>query len=355
MNRQATPSTFHQFPGLPIEVQLYIWDLALDDSVDIQINWTTPHMTTAWPLVSIRQTGAEDKPGLIPYVLPKGTPTSINSHPPPYGMPDPNRAQSAELFALSESVRDADRGASEAKSSFGVTLTKAVVSRVIRQRKGACDEPSTLAACLATCRASRLQATRRRPSVSGAQQVRIRQRLREPAQRSTVPCLRDRAQRIRQETTPANGYRLAAGRSQPRGRAAVRHQALRLRALTTVLEGTDSNSFRRLGHMMWWQPKLGHRARRPEANHPWHMTPDSISHVYSTVLHHLVGVRTKAYPRLPECLKDEWSVIHMHGKWHTTLVREGKCHLCDKAAHGRSAEQLLRASRRRRVYRYHCH
>ncbi|KAI4863949.1 hypothetical protein F4820DRAFT_353699 [Hypoxylon rubiginosum] len=355
-----TPSTdilsnrvFHRFPDLPIELQLHIWELALHDSSYIQIEWTTPHITTAWPLVSIPQLGPTDEPGLIPYVLPEGMPTSLDSHPPPRGAPDPGQAHRPDLWAYLESVRDSDRRASEARSSLG--LAKAAMSRVIRQRGGAasCATARMLAACLATCRASRLQAARH--AIVGTGQPLLCPNTRSTGGNRVYPVrnglvlgsvFRDR--RGGGGGRPCLAYAVAPNTSdrkqpprvgedfRPGGRT---HVAARLSdvercvfgsrlSLTTPPDGMDKDRFQMLAWMMWWRPELGHRARRPEANHPWHMTPGSILYIYSMILHHLVGARKEDYPRLPECLKGERDAVYSRGDWYMTLVREGKCHMC---------------------------
>lgn len=331
---------------------MYIWELALHDSVYIQINWTTPHITTAWPLVSIPQLGAGDRPGLIPYVLPEGMPTSLDSHPPPFGFrsQDRSRAHNAELFAFLEKVREADRGASEARANFG--LTKTAVSRVIRQHKNASGEPSILAACLATCRASRLQAMTH--AIVGTQKPLLCTNTQNtggnrvyPArngfvfgsvfkdQRSGRPCfVYAIAPNMFHSTRPPQ-----MGKNfRPGGRT---HLAARLSdiercifgarlSLTALPEGMDNDDFLNLGRMMWWRPEPAQRVRRPEANHPWHMPPGAILHVYSMVLHHLVEMRTRDHPRPLRCLIYERTSMYKNGNWYMTLVKEGRCYMCSR-------------------------
>ncbi|XXH04501.1 hypothetical protein Hte_010917 [Hypoxylon texense] len=370
MDPRRTPSTdilpspvFHRFPDLPIELQLHIWELALHDSAYIEIEWTTPHITTAWPLVSIPQLGPADRPGLIPYVLPEGMPTSFGARPPLRG---------SDLWAYLESVRDSDRRAAEARASLG--LARAAVSRVIpsrREGEGASSSSSSsssaassalcagarmLAACRATCRASRLQAARhavastRRPllypntqSTGGNRVYPVRNGFvlgsvfRDPRGggrpclvHAVAPNLSDRKQPPRVVGGGDGDFRPG-----PRTHVAARLADIercifgaRLSLAALSPEGMDSDRFQALAWRMWWRPEQGHRARRPEANHPWHMTPGSILHIYSMALHHLVGARKEDYPRLPDCLKGERDAMYSRGDWYMTLVREGKCHMC---------------------------
>ncbi|KAI1770458.1 hypothetical protein F4818DRAFT_455702 [Hypoxylon cercidicola] len=181
-------------------------------------------------------------------------PTSLDSHPPPLGAPDPGQAHRLDLFA---GLRP-----------------RAKVSRVIRQHKRACAEPSTLSPCLVYAIAPNAW-DRKQPSRMGTD-------LR-PGGRTHV------AARLSDIERCIFGSRLS---------------------LMTLPEGLDKKQSQPSDGRCGGDPSSDTGRGNLEANHPWHTPPASVLHIYSMVLHHL-----RMYGR---------------GDWYRTLVAEGKCHLCHR-------------------------
>ncbi|KAI1402899.1 hypothetical protein F4819DRAFT_453214 [Hypoxylon fuscum] len=332
----ATGTNFHRFPNLPIEIQLYVWELTLGDSAYIQIEWTTPHTTTIWPLASIPRLGKSDRPGLIPYVLPPGVPASLISHPPKWGFPDPQQWHGNDLYDYLES------------ETAALSAVTSVTSNLRKDRSVGCGPP--MPASFAVCGASRIQAMKhvivdtKQPLLSintqhtgGNRMYPVRggfilgsvykdQRIGRPclvyAITPNAP-LNELPPRFGQDFFPGRDTHVAARLSD------IERCIFGSRlSLTKLPEGLDKEQFEGLAWMMWWRPELGHRARRPEANHPFHCPPASILHMYSMILHHLVGARVEDYPKQSACLASEKDAMYSSGDWYFKLVENGRCRWC---------------------------
>ncbi|KAI1376410.1 hypothetical protein F4677DRAFT_91154 [Hypoxylon crocopeplum] len=335
----AARSSFPRFPDLPIEIQFCIWEFVLCDSSYIRTEWTTPHLTTLWPLVSIPELGEADKPGLIPFPLPAGMPTTMTTHPPPWGFPDRQQVERTswpDFHDYRERMIGISRNGILDATSSSLRSTGA--------------EVHTPAVCFVVCRASRQQAMRH---VIGATEQSLRCENAQDYSGNRLYPVRNgfvfgtifKAQRNRK---PVVVYAIAPNADDPELPSRIgqdflpginTHVAARLSdiercifgrrlSLTVLPEGMDGSQFRHRAWLLWWRPQLGFRARRPEANHPFHCPPGSILWIYSMVLHHLVGARAEDFPRLPECLAGSWDAGFHIGDWYFTLIREGKCQVC---------------------------
>ncbi|KAK7757689.1 hypothetical protein SLS62_000066 [Diatrype stigma] len=376
----ATTTTFPHFTDLPLEIQLYIWDLVLQDFAFVHIDgsWhnsvshptTSPATATAiWPILPVPAPRLGDPPGLIPYRLPAGTPATLASHPPPMGIPA-SRARGVDWQAYMRAmltpsrklVRHAAPGVAWHFDHFWAAVEAAVGLGMKGEGSRSSSSrgfPELLAgvddavACFSACRASRLQAMRR-AVVNTGQSVplslpqrqldrddddddgdgdddewRIRFRLvrngvvfenvfQDPHQYRSgdSSSSSDRGRPCLVYAIAANGADPTAppelGRDflpfKTGGVVAARladiercvfgngngngGQQQRL-SLTRCPPGLDAARFRELRLLMWWQPELGARARRPEANYPLHCPPASILWIYSSILHS-VALRARA-------------------------------------------------------------
>ncbi|KAI2614672.1 uncharacterized protein GGS25DRAFT_472671 [Hypoxylon fragiforme] len=345
----ASTPTFYQFTELPVEIQLYIWELVLGDSEYIRTEWSA-RVATIWPFVPIPQLQETDPAGLIPYTgwIQEELPATLASFPPPWGYPDPQaseypdwHAYKERLFYLSQHTMSRARF----NISNGNTYLSSTAANIV-------DKSDTQLACFSVCRTSRAQAMRH--VIGDTEQfLQCKDVLDIDDQRMyPVPngFVLGNVFKDQRGGRPCFAYVTAPHGSEPMRRPRFDHDfrpgkhthvAARLSdiercifgrrlSLTKVTEGWNTDHLTMLREMMWWGPELGLKVRRPEANHPLHCPPFYIFWIYSMILHHLADTRAEEYPMSSECLTGDWNWIGFCAQWYNKLVRKGECRLCKR-------------------------
>ncbi|KAI0006882.1 hypothetical protein F4779DRAFT_542767 [Xylariaceae sp. FL0662B] len=341
---------FTRFSHLPIEIQLQIWERALGVSEYVRTEWARPDIITSWPIVSIPQLGESDKPGLIPYPAPPGVPPTLALFPEPYGVPNPTGFGNGIDWNDYEAgmLRDSSQKLGVI-SSFSTVWGKMTPFLKKPEKPVQDDDP---VAYFSVCRASRLQALKH--TIIATEQPLLIDRIRNTRPSRFYPVrngvVLGSVFKDQQSRRCCLLFMIAPNKSNSKlppciGRdfrpGIYSHVAARLEdiehcifghrlSLTETPEGLDEKRFGELSWVMWWRPELGMRARRPEANHPFHIPPASILWIYSMVLHHLVAPQVEDWPLFRECLEGEKSWMYHCGEWYFNFVAKGECFLCHR-------------------------
>ncbi|KAI1075362.1 hypothetical protein F5B20DRAFT_560053 [Whalleya microplaca] len=346
----AAATSFTPFSRLPMEIQLQIWEHALQDSTYVRTEWTEPDVITSWPLISIPQLGETEEPGLIPYPLPAGMPSTLTLYPKPYGLPNPAGLGKGVDWKAYEAgmLQDIPRK-SGVISSFSTVWRKMADFSKKPEEPIEGDDP---VACFSVHTASRLQALKH--TIVETKQTLLLDKTQNTRPSRFYPVrngvILGKVFKDQQTRRPCILFMIAPNMSNPAlppriGRdfrpGRYSHVAARLAdiercifghrlSLTEVPQGLDKSRFKELQWAMWWRPELGHRARRPEANHPFFTPPASILWIYSMVLHYLVAPRAEDWKLFKECLAGDKNYMYYSGSWYFNLLETGECSLCHR-------------------------
>lgn len=341
---------FPRFPDLPVEIQSLIWELAMVESSLLWAGWPDHEMSLLAPICPIPRLGANDPVGLIPHKLPTGVPSTLDSHPPPSGLAagtaDSGYDTSLRIMSMTQRSHFTRTG-----DSWTSSLRKMMIQP---------DEPSVNAfdghaalTLLSVCRLSRQVVLTRRATVKTKQQAPEKQ----PATLGDVPLFYPSFKGgslggniFKDQHTGRSCFIFVLGSdpSKPllekprlvkaKNAYGYSHVAARLGdiekcvlgsrlSFTQIPDGLNRDRFKDAEDTMWWRPDLGSRVRRPEAGHPFNITPGTILALYSAVLHQLASLQAT------ECMeghaRNDWSV-RPHGQWYFSLLEEGKCTHCSK-------------------------
>lgn len=341
---------FLRFPDLPIEIQSLIWELAIAESSLLWADWPDHEMSLLAPICLIPKLGAKDPVGLIPYKLPTGVPSTLDSHPPPSGLAagttDSGYDTSLRIMSITHRSHFTRTG-----DSWTSSLRKMMIQP---------DEPSSSAfdghaalTLLSVCRLSRQVVLTRRATVRTKQQA--PEKL--PGSLGDVPLFyptfkggslggnifkdQYRGQSCFISVLGSDPSKPLSGKP-PLGKVKTAyrysHVAARLGdiekcvlgsrlSFTHIPDGLDRDRFKDAEDTMWWRPDLGSRVRRPEAGHPFYITPGTILALYSAVLHQLASLQATIC--MEGHARNDWSV-RPHGQWYFSLLEEGKCTHCAK-------------------------
>ncbi|KAH9885681.1 hypothetical protein F4778DRAFT_760109 [Xylariomycetidae sp. FL2044] len=361
--KDTTPGpTFTRFLDLPVELQWSIWGLAFGDITCVRINWPSLNITTSWPVHSIPQLGQGDPPGLIPYALPPGMPSTLELFPLPAGLlqglrePDPNRnlyrggSIDFDFYTYASMMLTPTSPRTRHRTDSAFLRPLLCAFRAIftsRQGKGRLERdkasrfgPST---CLWVSRASRQLALRHAIVDTGkplhpntwfldyeTQSFRTANGCRIfgsvfKDQLNGRPCLvcmiPSASERWRKSPPRMRHDSYVAARLPEIERCIFGHRL----SLTQLAEGMDHNRLYQLERTMFFQPQPHSPARRPEANHPWHCSPGLSVGIYFSVIHHLAAVREENYPDVSRCSK-----YYVRGNWYVDLIETGKCAFCKR-------------------------
>ncbi|CAH0034042.1 unnamed protein product [Clonostachys rhizophaga] len=339
---------FSRFPDLPIEIQSLIWGLAIAESSLLWAHWPDHEMCLLAPICPIPKLGTNDPVGLIPYKLPIGVPSTLNSHPPPSGL-----AAGTVDSGYDTSLRIMSMTHRSHFTRTGDSWTSSLRKMMIQPDKPSSNAISGHAALtlLSVCHLSRQVVLTRRATIRTKQQAPEQQ----TASLGDVPLfypsfkggsLSGNVFKDQYRGRSCFLFILGSDPSKPlleksplrKVKTAYRysHVAARLGdiekcvlgsrlSFTQIPDGLNRDRFKDAEDTMWWRPDLGSRVRRPEAGHPFNITPGTILALYSAVLHQLASLQ------VTKCMeghaRNDWSV-RPHGQWYFSLLEEGKCIYC---------------------------
>lgn len=345
----APETVFHRFPDLPREIQCSIWEIALDGSPSSFVwgDWPNAGVTLLAPLIELpddeKRRHGEAKVPLIPYRVPEGLPETLRRFPLPFGFPERGDWEriDEELYEegmIGQSSRRSalDRVTTAAKNVLsGIT---GITRRDTRPRNQVGYNAGL--ALLAACRLSR-QIALRCAMTKTSQTIPIHAARSDDRPRFIQQQYLEGAilehlfltQKRRGSTCYVFGYLLGTPKPPARSRGFT-HVAMRLADIEQCIIGRRLEfSVQAAEHInhdllhkaewgMWWRPDLGARARRPEANHPFHCTPATIISIYFAILHSLEDSHY-------DCDMDGVGLQQWH-RWYVGMATTGKCILCNK-------------------------
>ncbi|VUC32541.1 unnamed protein product [Clonostachys rosea] len=340
---------FPRFPDLPIEIQSLIWELAIVERSILWAEWPSREMSLLAPICPIPRLGLKDPVGLIPYELPAGVPRTLDSHPPPSGLAagtaDSGYDTSLRIMSMTHRSR-----LTRTDDTWTSSLRKIMIQPDEAPSNTIGHHPALT--LLSVCRLSRRVVLTRRATVKTKHQA-----------PEKVPASLDKSPlfypSFKGGTLGGNIFKdqhsgrscvlfvlgsdpLRPSESLPLGKIknAYRysHVAARLAdieqcvlgsrlSFTKVPDGLNRDRFKDLEDTMWWRPDLGSRVRRPEAGHPFNITPGTIIALYSAVLHQLANIQ--ATTCMGGHARNTWSV-RPRGEWYFSLLEKGKCTHCSK-------------------------
>lgn len=323
--------TFPRFLELPTEIQDYIWDLAIGECELLHVHNLIGQNSKMIPIVSISQLQPGDQPGLVPATLPPDMPRTLSSHPLPSGFPT---ATPGEEW---EGVDD------ELYSRFftgGNTcrFTDGDEDAVVR-------DGAWLLGVASVCRGSCLRLLRHvviknKPSYRPAQSLDLcafkngivvgniftNQQTNRPCMVFALAQITSNLQhpfRPTKEFDPRRQNYVAA-RLGDIEKCVFGHRL----SLKNVFHGTSNETIARSQRAMWWLPELGHRARRPEACHPFFLNPETIIAIYIEILHSLAFARERMTSS-GHLAEDKCSMKQVQYIAHRGLD-DGECRFCHR-------------------------
>lgn len=337
--------SFIRFSDLPAEIQSYIWTLALEGSAVICIKWRDAPLTSIIPVISIPPLTQSDQPGLIPYALPTGIPSTLTDFPPPLGVPITWKVPWFDF-----------------ENQVVVATNKSTLSlgRLWKNLFGGSEKPNRdrqsygPVAIYSACRKSREEFLRLAiiDSKTPLQPDRV---ARNDAQNYFYPFNKgvmfgsvfkdqrnqrrslvfifapnthaeNQSCRIEQDFVPGKQSYVGAALADIE-RCIFGHRL----SLTVVRDGLNKASINDLSRLMWLRPSLGSRARRTEANHPFYLPPGTIIWIYAITLHSLISSRKGDHPCFTECCtRLAMSLNISSSDWYFELVSTGKCSHCHR-------------------------
>lgn len=364
MHHLQTPA-FPRFPDLPVELQCSIWELALQSpsSDFIWAEWPGPEVALLAPLIDLRDEEAQDtsedkKPGLIPYAIPEGLPQTMDRFPLPYGLPVPHTVGiDIDSYAENMTRQPVRMTAMQRVAEIAAGALQRVTGRDNRQGELLnCIEYNAGLALLSVCRLSRKTALRH------AIVKTHRTMPMDAPHGSSSPQFFEQRHGVvmrhiltNQQKREGHCFAYILGGADPSGDSLARpprlgkipskpfplpytHVAMRLGDIERCIFGRrlafseqaageiDQKCFDMAEWTMWWRPELGARARRPEANHPFHCTPMTIIAIYAAMLHSL---EESFLPTRTVCQQDYTTASECY-RWYSRVAVDGNCPACSK-------------------------
>ncbi|KAI1342662.1 hypothetical protein F5Y15DRAFT_311754 [Xylariaceae sp. FL0016] len=351
---KASPYATTRLQDLPVEIQLQIWDLVLEDVYSVQIQWARPPTVTSWRLLPIPQLGENDPLGMIPSPRPPGTPPTFAAFPLPHG------THSQKLF--DEATFDYDwyyamHCSAHKPTRPGLNLTKAWASRSKAFAGTSFERPQepkttidTSVTALSLCHLSRRQALKH--TIVDTNRPLRPNDLRDSGFNNLYPVhngavvgsvLRDNfsgrccfafiiSDRKSIPTKPghfSSNFDPSTSSYVFARLSDIEKCVLGSRlSLTQATDGHDRQRFEELRWATYFRPEMGSADRRPEACHPFNLDPGSITWIYSTILHHLPELEPDGYPLTSNCVLNDKRSFHTMDNWYWEFLEQGRCTHC---------------------------
>ncbi|VUC25034.1 unnamed protein product [Clonostachys rosea] len=303
------------------------------------------------PMVKIPELSEGDLPGLIPYSLPDGMPKTLPGFPLPGGLPDPSADAWVDWEAYETMMQPKQNNLSRLASS----LVKS-----FRQTKLTDDDCQNmlqynpLLEYLKTFSLSRKIAFSRaivrtnqvlpanttsnssrpvfHPLKHGALSSNIFKDMRTGRNCFAFALGNDRSAEsleslmLQKVNDPSKQYTFVSAWLADIERCIFGHQL----SFSPGQQKLDKARFKQVDWAMWWRPDLGARARRPEANHPFFIPPETILSIYCAILHRLIGDYSHT-TRNCSAEHEYGDAMYCSGEWYFRLLETGKCSRCGKS------------------------
>lgn len=344
--------SFVPFPRLPVEIQIFILELATGHSSFLWAEWSGPGLTMLAPMVTIPELSEGDLPGLIPYSLPDGMPKTLPAFPLPGGLPDPSAPADAwvDWETYEAMMQPKQNSLSRLTNSLRKSLGQTTLTDENRQNTLECNP---LLEYLRTFSLSRKIAFSRaiiktnqilpanttshssRPVFHtlnhGALSSNIFKDLKTGRNCFAFVLGNDRsteapeALMLQKVTDPSKQYTFVSAWLADIERCIFGHRL----SFSPGQQKLDKSRFKQVDWAMWWRPDLGARARRPEANHPFFIPPETILSIYCAILHRLIGDYAHTTRNCP-AEHEYGDAMYSSGGWYFRLLETGKCSRCGK-------------------------